>query len=604
MPDQVKDGAKWWRYPPTAAGIQVNHCKNPLCANFGVPPYDKRPRRRAVASAKGHPLLRCEICKSHFPMQSNLAIAEELVRISKYLDPDDEPSCPNQDCVQYGVAATSPGASYYRFGKTPSGTPRYQCAKCKSTFSKQSRSTLRQRKTHKNRDVFMLLVNKSPMKRIAAVTDLSVETVYRKIDFIHKQCLQFSGERERSLTECDWPTRYIATDRQMFIVNWTSRKDRRNVQLLAIASADVESGYVFGMHLNFDGEMNETAVHSDMLRYGDQKLARPFRRYARVWLKQDYMNSKSEAKSELDKKREEEAAKKLKGEAALDAKIADVYADAAERDDVESVRDIDAANRFPAKGMQVHEQCSMHAHVHLVTRLLRRAKKLRFFMDQESGLRAAFMAAVPERIRDRTADAWYVKVLKEVKIDAKRRAVKEVKNILDGAKLKYPELSQHEIELLLMKEEMRRAKEMGQWNDRWLAHPLPNMSEPAKKICWLTDLNDYDEDHAARLYLKASLHPVDRFFMQVRRKLSMAERPISSATNTGRVWNGYSAYQPANLVRILEIFRVFYNYCEPGEDKKTPAMRLGLAKGPVPVEQILYFVADRDVEEEVITRVA
>jgi hypothetical protein len=31
--------AKWPpRFPPDAAGIQVNHCKNPMCANFGVPP--------------------------------------------------------------------------------------------------------------------------------------------------------------------------------------------------------------------------------------------------------------------------------------------------------------------------------------------------------------------------------------------------------------------------------------------------------------------------------------------------------------------------------------------------------------------------------------
>jgi hypothetical protein len=39
----------------------------------------------------------------------------------------------------------------------------------------------------------------------------------------------------------------------------------------------------------------------------------------------------------------------------------------------------------------------------------------------------------------------------------------------------------------------------------------------------------------------------------------------------------------------LETFRVFYNYCKTGKDGSTPAMRLGLAKGPVQLEEVLYF---------------
>lgn len=40
---------------------------------------------------------------------------------------------------------------------------------------------------------------------------------------------------------------------------------------------------------------------------------------------------------------------------------------------------------------------------------------------------------------------------------------------------------------------------------------------------------------------------------------------------------------------MLDIFRVFYNFVEVGEDKQTPAMRLGLAKGKVDMEDIIYF---------------
>jgi hypothetical protein len=40
---------------------------------------------------------------------------------------------------------------------------------------------------------------------------------------------------------------------------------------------------------------------------------------------------------------------------------------------------------------------------------------------------------------------------------------------------------------------------------------------------------------------------------------------------------------------MLGIFRVFYNYCLVGQDGKTPAMHLGLAKGKVSMEDIIYF---------------
>lgn len=45
--------------------------------------------------------------------------------------------------------------------------------------------------------------------------------------------------------------------------------------------------------------------------------------------------------------------------------------------------------------------------------------------------------------------------------------------------------------------------------------------------------------------------------------------------------------------RLLNIFRVFYNSAKPGEDKKTPTMRLGLAAGTVGVRRIINFRTER-----------
>jgi len=71
---------------------------------------------------------------------------------------------------------------------------------------------------------------------------------------------------------------------------------------------------------------------------------------------------------------------------------------------IDSGDDPSADAGTPTADVLLHEQVVMSALMQYVTRLLGRAEKLRFFMDQESGLRAAFMAAVPEKIRDRWPD--------------------------------------------------------------------------------------------------------------------------------------------------------------------------------------------------------
>ena len=310
-----------------------------------------------------------------------------------------------------------------------------------------------------------------------------------------------------------------------------------------------------------------------------------YRKFARVWLSTDY-----QAAIEASKVRKSPA-KKFKTaafEEGLEQDITAHYEQAQAREDIET-ENADSDTTLPGNGVQIKDQYTMHGHFHLLATLLQNADKVRFYMDQDSGMRAAFLGAFAERVKQRTADAWFVSVMKDATVTQKEVAVNRAKARLVEATAAYPGSGPEEVKLILMKEEMARPKEMGGFGDVWLSHPVPNMSEPAKKVAWLTDFGDYDEDHQARLYLKASLHAIDRFFMQARRRLSLAERSITTASSERRTWYGYSAYNPENLANTLEIFRVFYNYCKEGKDKQTPAMRLGLAKAPISLEDILYF---------------
>jgi transposase-like protein len=586
-----------YRFSAPVDGVQVNFCKNVRCTAFGLSETLHRVRRTpgmapepgdyTRVGANRTTQMKCGVCGSSNPMRSNEAVVEELLRVSAHMFGKRVPACPNDGCTNHLVPVTEVG-HYAKFGKTRFGTPRWRCNACRKTFSEEGMPMLRQRKTHKNRDVFLLLVNKSPLKRIMEITGLSAEAVYGKIAFVHRQCLAFSGHRELQLLQgMTLPKMYLAVDRQAHNVNWSNRRDRRNVVLNAVASADLDSGYVFGFHLNFDPALDPDAVEKEAAATGDDTKQEAERRFARVWLNQDYNRAVASSAA---------AAAKKAGKPALTREtdplargIAKAYDDLADRDDVEVSEKKTAETALPALGMQVKEQYTLHGHFQLLANLLQGAEKVRVYMDQDSGIRAAFLGAFAERVKQRSADGWYVSVLKETTIHEKERAVHAARARLAEAAERLPGLSSPLLLVELMKEEMARASTLGVFGDQWLSHPSPNMSEPAKKVCWLTDMGDYDADHASRLYLKASMHAVDRFFMQTRRLLSLAERSIVTASKDRRVWHGYSAYKPENLATVLEIFRVYYNYCKAGADKKTPAMRLGLARAPIALEDILYF---------------
>ncbi len=572
------------RIPVEIDGIQVNFCKNPACSNYGVLPKASIERGRGKSNQDTYliqahganlPSILCRVCGEQPRIKSNQAVAEERARFLKELVVAPEPSCPNESCANHGVPV---GKGYQSIGLSHSGSRRYRCNLCKKTFS-VGKSTTGHKQPHKNRLIFSLLMNKSPMRRICEVADIDPKTLYGKIDFLYRQSLAFVADREkRLLNGMIIPRLYLGVDRQDYMVNWNRHEDRRNVILHAVGAADHTTGYVFGMHLNYDASLDSESIEADAVAAGDYQAKLPYRRYARCWLKDDYS-----AAIRRQTNRKAKAGDGLQGD------IEAAYAETVQREDTEVSEVQDSGRRLPTKGMQVHAEYTLYGHFFYLKQLFGGVEKLRFFLDQDSGMRAACLTAFQPVIAARCADAFFVRINKEMTIAEKQAALSVSRAEFDNARKANPRLSDAELEILITKQHLANMASIGKWQDRWMTHPFPNMSEPEKAVCYLTDYKDYDADHLARLYNKASLHAIDRFFMQVRRRLSILERPIESASSGGRAWNGYSAYNPETIVKMLGIFRVFYNYCLAGQDKTTPAMRLGLAKGMISLEDIIYF---------------
>jgi hypothetical protein len=414
-----------------------------------------------------------------------------------------------------------------------------------------------------------------PFNRICEAAGISMPTLYDKINFLHRQCQAFAASREGNLADTVKAKKiYIAVDRQDYMVNWNRRKDKRNIVLHAIGSADNATGYVFGLNLNYDPSLDCLAIETDALACGDYAKRYAYRKYARIWLYGDYHERSGFGRLFNANGRD------------LVRNIETAYQEAAERDNVEASDVVDDTIRLPERGMQIHSEYTMYGHFFFLRKILAGANKIRFFLDQESGIRAACLTAFVEEIKQGKCDAFYVRINKELTVDERKKALAGVKKRWTEHKALNPGLTDSALKLMLIKERMAQVREFGKWHDRWVYHPFPSMSEPEKALCYLTDTGKYDDDHLAWLYNKASLHTIDRFFMQVRRRISLLERPIASASSTGRRWHGYNAYNPAVIVKLLDIFRVFYNYIEAGMDKNTPAMRIGLARGKIDLEDI------------------
>jgi transposase-like protein len=236
------------RIPSASDGIQHNGCKNPSCSQYGMPPPETAKRGvvgpyalSGSAKSKGSIVLKCNACGEMPPLKSNKGIAEEVRRLSSYLKPK-EWFCPEETCENSFVPVGTPGA-YVSHGLTPHGSQRFKCKECGKTFTTEGKPTRRQRETHHNREIFSALVNKVALSRIVKMRGISWETLYHRIDFIHERCMAFVAHRERKLQSLPVKRLYLSIDAQDYIVNWTERKDKRNVVLKALTASDNETGY-------------------------------------------------------------------------------------------------------------------------------------------------------------------------------------------------------------------------------------------------------------------------------------------------------------------------------------------------------------------------
>ena len=584
--------------------VQVNHCRMPDCDNFGIPARHQHGKRgpspdrdmhyKVHSTLKGTvPSVRCKSCLDNPPMKSNACIAaefERLVDLSGIRTLEETTCCPNADCVNSERPIAFFPHQYHKRGVAPNGAQYYRCNACRRSISQSDPVRLHREHRALAADVFGRIVNKAPVLRTIDGARLkSNQSYYDILKFIHSRCRAYSGAFDRAMIDGRLslpPEINVEADAQKYQLNWISRLDRRNVELSAYCCVDNASRFIFGLHSNFDPNVDPFEVNAKAARQGDLKLPEAFREHAQYWLAGDeLLAGRAMGRSVIDR------------QSLLD-QLQTLYAQAASREDVENIELQHFNDSFVTPelkgGLQVHLPYTTYAHWLLMHRILTGAgvERIQANIDIDSMSRAAFFCTFTDEIKRGDAHLFYVRFEKYLTVDQRRRIKAASKRAQRAFARTMPERIRRNPRALarrMMLAAMRERHPVGKWSDEWVRHPLPTMNEPKKAVSWMTPDDSLSDNERADLFLRAGQARVDNVFQRTRRLINAFERPIGTSSSYNRVWHGYSPYNPAMVQTYLTLFRTVHNFVWISDiDGMTPAMRLGFVNQPLILEDILW----------------
>ena len=576
----------------------------PNCDNFGLPARHQHGKRgpstdrdmhyKVHSTAKGTvPSVRCKSCHDNPPIKSNEAIAAEvrrMVDLGGLHTCEETVACRNPRCGNRERSIAHHRTDYQKVGTLPNGGQYYRCKACGRQMLVSE--PVRLHKTYRTlaADVFGRIVNKAPMRRTVSGAGLrSNGAYYRILKFIHSRCRAYSGKFDRAMIDgrLQLPEDMnIEADAQVYQLNWISRLDRRNVELSAYCCVDSESRFIFGLHSNFDPTVDPFEINAKAARKGDLQIAEAFREYPQYWLAGDELHAGRAMSRSVIKRKD------------LIRQMEILYAQAASRADVENIELHHLNTSFVTPelkgGLQVHMPYTTYAHWLLMHRILTGAgvRKVQANVDIDSTSRAAFICAFVDEIKRGDAHLFYVRFNKYLTVDQRKRLLAASRRKRRAFAKTLPEeirRDSKEVARRMMMEAFRHSHKHGKWGDEWVDHPLPTMNEPEKAVSWMTPDETLGERQKADLFLRAGIARVDNVFQRTRRLINALERPIGTSSGYNTVWHGYAPYNPEMVQIYLTVFRTVHNFVWASElDGMTPAMRLGFAKKPLALEDILW----------------
>lgn len=593
--------------------VQLNFCNNTFCKWYGLPQmmYDnikfkplrytlQQTERSGKINSEPKPRIRCnpisdnrvfgESLGNSTDTISNWSVAEEIKRLTTInsvvpLKPDY--IFHKSGCSSLDKTPSNDEKSFYKRGKSSTNSQKYQCKECKkitNVLPGQEQSF----NYHQQRNDILIqftkdILSRTPVKRIIEKLEIGSATYYNKLEWVYRKCLEFNERYEtKALNILDIDEIWLNTDMMIYNLNnirlkgkakkkdkFITEKDKK-LQTYLLSSADLKSGYVFRTDIAFDYEVRLDDIEKDTETFHCDHSYPFLRKNDR--LKYPYC-------PQPPTKNDDQSINDYEN---------DLYQFNKRKDYVE--------------GCHVKSQYTAMAHYFLLQRAIK-AKKWYFISDDDSTLQHCIFKVFSKSFKDGYSFYFTCQSEKTFTLgEAGREAFMSRKDLGDWGKANgmrsrtLYEVGKQKVLSELQTHKFYDFKSINGINYpirgyNPIKHPLPDIDEGIRWVNFISYVPHINDTELADLIMQVNSRAINNFFQQVRRRISILERPLSTARGDGKSYI-YANYNPKYAHQMLVIFRTFYNFCfetKSNGERSTPAQRLGLTEKVFNYKDIVYF---------------
>lgn len=581
--------------------IQYNFCANPFCKNFGSPQtkYNVRhqPNRYKVIGTQDSKKINCNPDKSDpdgiptlncfSSTVSNWSISEEidrLLRINTVVPIEKNYIFHKESCSKDSTPFEQP-KDFYKRGFSTSNSQKYQCKECKKITNvlptKKRSTTYHQQRNDILHQFAKLLINRVPVSRTCDLLGIARGTYYNKLEWLYRCCLEFLEDREtKTLSDQNFNDIWLNTDKLIYFLNnvrkkGQNKKDRpmedKQLPTQVVVTADVFSRYVFRADIAYDWDITLEQIKNDTELYKEDHLHRYLSKNARFGRYSIFPKPPTINDTQLT---------------------------------YEYNGDINEFNKREqyVDGLHVNQTYTTLAHLWLTKQLLN-ANKWRFITDEDPSLITAYNRVFNEEIKNNDAYYFLSKTNKSLsRNEAYEEFVEAKKELLEWGKTNnlsfdnLTELAEWYISDILKTHKFHNTLSTpnGEIYNTYaknpIEHPLATIDRGKRQVDVLTDVSHLKTYQLASLIVKVNDNAVNSFMQTVRRRLSILERPLTTARGEGKSYI-YSNFNPRYAQMAITILRTYYNFCLPfksGGTEETPAQRLGISDKVYGWKDIIY----------------
>lgn len=587
--------------------LQFNKCYNPFCKWYGLPQkrYDEiksKPSRYKLGQSglKGsvEPRISCNsLLDTSIPGESlgntsevvsNWSVGEEIKRLITInsVTPVEKDYVFHRDGCSNNV--TNPFQNkevFYKRGKSTSNSTKYQCKECKKITnilpSKEESFSYHQSRNEVLIPLIKDLLSRTPVKRTCEKLDIASGTYYNKLEWIYRKCLEFLERREtEQLSNKNFDEIWLNTDMMIYNLNNIKVKGKgkainigikeKKLQTYLLASGDLKSGYVFRSDIAYDFTTSLDDIERDTKENFCDHSYSFLRKNDR--LKYSY--------------------------APQPPTQFDVQMNTEYEDELELFEN----RKSYVEGSHVKSKYTSLAHYWLIKKMIN-SSKWYFVSDDDATLEASIFRIFSANIEDKQSHYFTCQVDKSFTLEESGKIF--FKNRMDLIKwsrdndyngMSIIDIAQKKLELDLSTHEFYEYKNINGINypsrgSNPIKSPLSDKDEGDRIINCITDISGISIGELAELLVQVNSRTINNYFQQIRRRVSILERPLVTARGDGKSYI-YANYNPKYAQHVITIFRTVYNFCwatKSNGELQTPAQRLGLTDKIFDYKDIIYF---------------